>query len=427
MDNLTHSLIGLVAGETLARTTRAHPSGLAPDTRRGLFVALAVIGGNLPDLDLLYSFRGWSRSNQSKLTYMLQHRGYTHTVVGCVLLALLLYVAAEAWVRRKRVTLTPRDHWELAGVALFGTLLHLAMDFLNSYGIHPFWPFHNGWVYGDSVFIVEPLYWLAAAPLLFVVRSVTARIFLGLAILAGVALSVSLPFLPMLPRIGFLLLTVVLLAVGSRACARTTAVVSASAMLLVTAIFIAAGQAARGRVAAIAAVELHTDQVIDRVLTPMPMSPLCWDVLLLFSTGDRYRVRHGVLASAPALLSADRCSTISGSRPGTAPMQALASHDPRAVRWLGQFDMSITELADIVATHCDAAALMQFARAPFATELARYRVMGDLRFDREGGGGGMSTIQLGSPTPGTCRQSVPWVPPRIDLLRAAGSLRLQEP
>jgi inner membrane protein len=55
LDNLTHTLIGLIAGESVARTTRAREPGLAPDTRRGLFVALAAIGGNLPDLDLLYS------------------------------------------------------------------------------------------------------------------------------------------------------------------------------------------------------------------------------------------------------------------------------------------------------------------------------------------------------------------------------------
>lgn len=420
MDNLTHSLIGLVAGESLARTTRARQPGLAPEIRRGLFVALSVIGGNMPDLDLLYSFRGWSQSNQAQLTYMLHHRGYTHTIVGCVLLGLLLYVAAEAWVRWKGIALTSRDHWELAGVAIFGTSLHLAMDFLNSYGIHPFWPFHNGWLYGDSVFIVEPLYWLAAAPLWFVVRTTAARIALGLAILVGVVLSVILPLFPALPRIGFLLLTAVLLTTGLRASARTAAVVSVCVMLLVTATFVAAGQVARRRIESVTGPELRAEQVIDHVLTPMPMNPLCWDVLLLFRSGDRYVVRHGVIADAPSLLPANRCLTASGERWGTAPMQAIASRDPPVVRWLGQFDMSTTELAGIVAAHCDAAALMQFARAPFATDLGHHWVMGDLRFDRERGGG-MSTLQLGPPVHGICRRSVPWVPPRMDLLRAAGA------
>jgi len=42
MDNLTHTLIGLIAGESVARTTsRAFNPGLAPEMRRGLFVAIA--------------------------------------------------------------------------------------------------------------------------------------------------------------------------------------------------------------------------------------------------------------------------------------------------------------------------------------------------------------------------------------------------
>jgi hypothetical protein len=68
LDNLTHTLIGLIAGESVARTTRAREPGLAPDTRRGLFVA---IGGNLPDLDLdflnSYGVRAGHRSRTAKL------------------------------------------------------------------------------------------------------------------------------------------------------------------------------------------------------------------------------------------------------------------------------------------------------------------------------------------------------------------------
>ncbi len=52
MDNLTHTLIGLIAGESVAQSTRAREPGLAPEVRRGLFIAIAAIGGNLPDLDL---------------------------------------------------------------------------------------------------------------------------------------------------------------------------------------------------------------------------------------------------------------------------------------------------------------------------------------------------------------------------------------
>jgi inner membrane protein len=85
LDNLTHTLIGWAAGESLAQSTRAPASGLTPEVRRSLFVTMAAIGGNLPDLDLLYSI-----GRPSKLSYLLEHRGYTHTLAGCLVLAVLL-------------------------------------------------------------------------------------------------------------------------------------------------------------------------------------------------------------------------------------------------------------------------------------------------------------------------------------------------
>jgi membrane-bound metal-dependent hydrolase YbcI (DUF457 family) len=41
------------------------------------------------------------------------------------------------------------------GVAALGLLLHLGMDYLNVYGVHPFHPFDSRWRYGDMIFIVE--------------------------------------------------------------------------------------------------------------------------------------------------------------------------------------------------------------------------------------------------------------------------------
>jgi inner membrane protein len=41
-------------------------------------------------------------------------------------------------------------------------LLHMSMDFLNSYGIHPAVPVRiMRWFYGDMIFIVEPVFWVA--------------------------------------------------------------------------------------------------------------------------------------------------------------------------------------------------------------------------------------------------------------------------
>jgi inner membrane protein len=415
MDNLTHTLIGVIAGESVAQATRAHEPGLPRDVRRGLFVVLSAVGGNLPDLDLVYSYRGVPHETEAKLTYVLQHRGYTHTLLGCLLLALALYAATEWWLRRRHLIPTARDRLELAGMSLFGTFLHLGMDFLNSYGVHPFWPMANGWHYGDSVFIVEPLYWAAAAPLVFAAGSRVARLVVACALVAGLWAGLMLRLVPTLPYIGFIVLMLALLMVGWRASARAAAITSAIAMLAVTATFVVSGQVAAHTVARLAATDFPGERVIDHVLSPGPMNPLCWDVLLLETDGNRYAARHGVLSNAPAILPVSKCRTLSGERAGTAPLHKVAAPENDAIHWLGEFEMSREQLAQLVAGHCDAAALMLFARAPFAAQLGRDWILGDLRFDR--GGGGMADIPLGPPAHGPCVPAAPWIAPRADLFQ----------
>ena len=416
MDNLTHTLIGLIAGESVAHSTPAREPGLAPAVRRGLFVVLAAVGGNLPDLDLLYSYRGVPHDTQAKLSYVLQHRGYTHTVLGCLVLAALLYAGAELWLRYRHLRVTRRDRLELAGMSMFGTFLHLGMDFLNSYGVHPFWPVENDWFYGDSMFIVEPLYWAAAAPLIFMTRSWVVRVIIALALLAGLILSVVSNLVPLLPCVGFIVLTLALLVVGVSCPARTAAIVSAAAMICITAGFIVAGQLAAHRVAALAAADFPGDRMIDRVLSPGPLNPLCWDVLLLETHGDRYTVRRGVLSDAPALIPATGCRTLPGNRPTIAPPTKVPAPESAGIHWTGEFDMPKALLAQLVAGHCNAAALMQFARVPFASELERDWVIGDLRFPG-GPGGGMADIDIGPASAGPCPKTAPWTPPRADLLQ----------
>ena len=86
MDNLTHSLLGAVVGETLARFVPNARSVLPETTRRSLYVSLMVVGSNLPDLDSLYT-----GITGGKLGYLLHHRGHTHTLVGALAIAALTY------------------------------------------------------------------------------------------------------------------------------------------------------------------------------------------------------------------------------------------------------------------------------------------------------------------------------------------------
>ena len=42
-------------------------------------------------------------------------------------------------------------------LAWLAVLSHILLDYTNNYGVHPYWPFDNRWIYGDSVFIVTDL------------------------------------------------------------------------------------------------------------------------------------------------------------------------------------------------------------------------------------------------------------------------------
>lgn len=411
MDNLTHSLIGIVAGDTVARSARSATGGLTAEARRAFLVSVSVIGGNLPDSDLIVSYSGFTRD---KLAYMLQHRGYTHTILGCLILAFLLYGAAEGVARFRKLTLSSSDRVAILGMALFGTLLHLAMDSLNSYGVHPFWPFNDEWFYGDSVFIIEPLYWIAAAPMFFLLRTIWARVVLGIAMLAALVLNVMTHWSRPAWYIGIIVLTVLFLYVSKRATARAAAWTSAITAVGVTAMFIVAGLAASHRADAIDAQAFPSEQRIDHVLSPGFANPFCWDVMMLQTGDGRYTVRQATVASVPTLVPADHCfGQLVPRFSGTAPMTPVPAKSSAGIHWLLQFSMPEGRLAQLAARDCEARELLQFARVPFAADVDGQTVLGDLRFDREKDLGFAEIALDGKPA---CRFSVPWVPPRRALL-----------
>jgi inner membrane protein len=412
MDNLPHTLIGLVAGDAIARGTADAPGGLSAATRRLYFVTVAAIGSNIPDIDLVLTYGGFA---PGKIGYLLHHRGYTHTLIGCVLLALLLHACVEVWARWRKQRLSRADRVGIAGVAVLGSLLHLLMDGMNSYGVHPYWPFENGWVYGDAVFIIEPLIWLSAIPLLFTVKTWLARIVVALAGIAALGIGVYLNREQSLWVAGLVLFAVALVLLGKRCSPRGAALASVAAMTGVTATFFFAGRITEHRVETLAAVTFPGEQTLDHVLTPVPTNPLCWDLLLIQTSGGRYIVRHGVVATSPQVLPAANCPGLGFSDDKTAPMTPVQASSNSSVQWRGEFSMSLAALASIANGNCEALEFMQFARAPFAMEREQRQVLGDLRFDREPELG-LAEIELSSP-PRQCRFHVPWIPPRESLLR----------
>ena len=51
---------------------------------------------------------------------------------------------------------------QLLLLSYIGVLLHVFMDFTNSYGVRLLMPFSDRWFYGDALYIVDPWLYLAA-------------------------------------------------------------------------------------------------------------------------------------------------------------------------------------------------------------------------------------------------------------------------
>ena len=413
MDNLTHSLIGYCAGEAFSRfaPVREHDV-VAAATRRRVSIAMGIVGGNLPDSDLLISGTPGSES-ADVLRYLLLHRGHTHTVPGCLALALLLFLAAWGFLRWRGYRPGAGELRTFGAMAVLATALHLGMDALNSYGVHPWWPIDSRWYYGDAVFIVEPLYWLATAPLLFVLRSWWARVLLALPLLGSVALQ---RFVHPVEPVWWIAAGVVLLllvAAGRKRSPRVAAAMAVALMVMVTATFVASRAVAARATDALATRLFPAARTLDAVLTPLPTHPGCWDLMLVQQEGRRLLVRHGQLAIL-GVADVTRCRMLLDND-GTAERGAVPAADDAHVRWFGQIETSLVELRELANQHCDVRNLLQFARAPYVAHRDQRTIVGDARFDQEPGADFADLVVDRQPG-AACRFHLPWIAPRADLL-----------
>jgi inner membrane protein len=409
MDNVTHTLIGALLGETVARTTQSDPRGLPDPVRRNLLVAAGAIGSNLPDSDLLYSFLG------GKVNYLLQHRGHSHTVIGAVLLAALAFAIARWQLRRRAHTPSSLDLRWLAGVLAVTPLLHIGMDFTNNYGVHPFWPLSNRWFYGDSIFIAEPLLWAACAPLAFTFRTGIARFIVAAVLAIGIGLALFSGFVPRLPAVSLIVVIGAMLLLGWRAKPQAALVAGVVLWLAVTTTFVVSSQVAARRIDAIAASVFPGETPIDRVLTPMPANPLCWEVMLVQRREQSVVDRRVMLALAPSLIPAESCLSRSLDIPSSAPLQRVAAIGTAELHWYGEIASPIDPLKARVAADCEAAAAMRFIRVPWLAQVGPDLVLGDLRYDREKA---LGFAEIALDDRPVCPLLVPdWRPPRADLLR----------
>jgi len=156
MDNLCHTLAGAALGE----------AGLK--RRTAMSMATLMIASNLPDIDVAVF--------ATDTLAMSFRRGWTHGVLAMAVLPAIL--AAVIYAIGYRRTRAPSDTRARPGglaagappsqpapinfrglvlLSYIGTLVHVSMDWLNSYGVRLLMPFSNEWFYGDALYIVDPL------------------------------------------------------------------------------------------------------------------------------------------------------------------------------------------------------------------------------------------------------------------------------
>lgn len=132
MDNLTHSLVGLMM------------SRAGMDRRVKKAAALMILAANAPDIDTVSGLGG-------ALNYLKWHRGYTHSLAAAPVVALapLLVMMIFRW----------RLSWWAYAFSLVGVLSHLALDWTNTYGIRMLLPFSSQWLRLDQTDVVDPWIW----------------------------------------------------------------------------------------------------------------------------------------------------------------------------------------------------------------------------------------------------------------------------
>jgi inner membrane protein len=416
MDNLTHTLIGALVGEAVARAIPRAESDLPERTRRNLCVALAAVGSNLPDSDLLYSFFG------GKLNYLLHHRGHTHTILIALLLGAAVFGLTRWWLRRRNLQASSADHKLFAGVLLLTPLLHIAMDFGNNYGVHPFWPLDNRWFYGDSIFIIEPLFWAACAPLAFIFRTRPARFIVWLLMVVAIGLVFFTGLVPRPIAAIYSLLVVAMLLIGWRAPPRIALTAGVGLWLGTTLMFVLAAQSTKSRIEEIASQQFADSELLDHVVTPMPSNPFCWEIMLVQKDAENAVLRRAMFARAPSLFAADECLMRSLDIPVTAPLAEVPRESTPELKWYGQIASPLEQLRSVAKDNCEAAAAFRFIRAPWLAMRENDLVLGDLRYDREAELG-FAEIDVGAQP--SCPAIVPeWIEPRIDLLTNHASERV---
>lgn len=381
MDNITHTLVGITLGRTLRSKNVA---------RSRAAIWTAVLGNNFPDLDVIQG-RFTNRIGLDRnLEYLLHHRGYTHTILFA-----LIMTPVVAWLGS--LLARNRKDWKamlpLAGLSI---LLHIAADFMNNYGVHPFFPFNNQWYYGDTLFILEPLLWISILPL----GILEIRNWIGKAIFAACYgllwfLVWFGEYFPLTFQLGLTGLGLVWFFWQYRAKSTIPAWVG---LIGVLATFSLSKQKTFDRLTTEFETRVRasaSEKLVDLILTVSPSNPWCWNAWWVSTdqqkNGSKEMIaRIGNWSWAPTFQPARDCHVrvpTEWKAPVKRPELVLKKGEvvetgaQPDLALLGEYRGSLAEAKKLLESDCTFEQLLRFSRVPFWNLAEDPPIAGDLRYD----------------------------------------------
>ena len=135
MDSLTQIVLGAAVGEAVL--------GKKIGNKALLYGAIA---GTIPDLDV------WIGALTDTITAIEWHRGFSHSLLCCILLTPIL-----GWITNKLERKSDLGWKPWAKLFFLGLFTHTLLDAFTSWGTQLFWPL-NERVALNSIFVIDPIY-----------------------------------------------------------------------------------------------------------------------------------------------------------------------------------------------------------------------------------------------------------------------------
>lgn len=364
MDNLTHSLVGLAAA-------KAGLEKLSPGA-----TTLCVLAANAPDADVAVLIFG------GRWAFLHHHRGITHSIIGCIVLALALPLAFHAgdWlIARARQRTRQTKLKGLLIASIIATATHPLLDWMNNYGIRPLLPWNPRWFYGDFVFIIDPFIWIVLGGAAFLLTAKTKKHLIVWVVIALVPSYVVLvgPAAPerLINETLFRLLWIVGLIVlvsfyrrkiGERRGAKIAVVALAMVTLYLGGLASAHALALRqARLQATDIAKRNAEQLIEVAAMPTAANPTQW-VCVMETDRATYRFHTSLLHATSGETDVLRYEKPKGL---TAEAEAQAARDGRSQIFLGFARFPVIH---VIGEDCATQTLVQFADLRY-TEPGRNR------------------------------------------------------